>query len=319
MSHLRSAVGSALLVVIAIAVTLVCLEVAFRILGVEPFPAAEGEHHVYEENSRGLRDYEYDYEKQDDVFRIVVTGDSFTYGTGVPSMEDIFVKRLERALNTRAGSTHRFEVINGAQPGYNTPHEYRWLRDEGVKYSPDLFIVVYFFNDATSMGTVAALFRPIYQQAVEGSRGKSVLYSYVKYRILRSVVSRRTTEEYRRAYFEGKGGMTGSGLWEKAKESILSIKALSEEADIKLLFVIFPILIDLDEDYAFQDIHDIVSEYLQENHIETFSLLPAFVEYPGTSESLWVGIVNAHPNEKGHEIAAAALTTYLLDSGLLTR
>jgi hypothetical protein len=169
------------------------------------------------------------------------------------------------------------------------------------------------------MGTVSALFRPIHEQAVEGSRGRSVLYSYVKYRIMRMVVSRRTTEEYRRAYFEGKGGMDGSGLWEKAKESMLAIKALTQENDTELLFVIFPILTDLDEDYAFQDIHDIVADYLEANDIRAFSLLPAFVEYPGRSESLWVNVVNAHPNEKGHEIAAKALTAYLLDSGLVNR
>jgi len=318
-SRLKSALSAALLVVVGVAVTVVCLEVAFRLLGIEAFPEVERERLGYEENSKGLRDYEYDYQKQDGVFRIVVTGDSFTYGTGVPSMEHIFVKRLERALNADPGSAHRYEVINGAEPGYNTPHEYKWLRDEGIKYEPDLLIVVYFFNDATSMGTVSALFRPIHLQAVEGSRGWSVLYNYVKYRILRGVVSRRTAEEYRRAYFEGKGGMEASGLWEKCKESMLGIKALAEDTDTGLLFVIFPILADLDDDYAFQDIHDIVVDYLTENDIRVFSLLPAYVEYPGKSESLWVNIVNAHPNEEGHEIAAEALTAYLLESGLLTR
>ena len=319
MSRLKSALSAMLLVVMGLAVTVVGLEVAFRVLGVEPFPEVERKHLRYEENSKGLRDYEYDYQKQDGVFRIVMTGDSFTYGTGVLSLEDIFVKRLEQALNASPGSAYRFEVINGAESGYNTPQEYQWLRDEGIKYAPDLFIVVYFFNDATSMGTVSALFRPIHRQALEQSRGRSVLYNYVKYRILRGVVSRRTTEEYRRAYFEGKGGMEGSGLWDKCKESMLGIKVLAEDADTGLLFVIFPILTDLDDDYAFQDIHDIVVDYLTENDIEVFSLLPAYVEYPGKSESLWVSIVNAHPNEKGHAIAAEALTAYLLDSDLLTR
>jgi hypothetical protein len=134
---------------------------------------------------------------------------------------------------------------------------------------------------------------------------------------MRSVVSRRTTEEYRLAYFEGKGRMEGSGLWQKAKESMLAIKALAEESDTELLFVVFRILTDLDEDYVFRDIHDIVVDYLETSDIRTFSLLPVFIEYPGKSESLWLNVVNAHPNEKGHEIAAEALTAYLLDSNLL--
>lgn len=316
---MKPPIARALLVCIGILIGLVTLEGAFRVIGVQPFPVVEKRHLKYEKNSRGLRDYEHDYEKDEDVFRIVVTGDSFTYGTGVASMEDIFVKRLERGLNADAKAGRRFEVINGAQPGYNTPHEESWLRDEGIRYSPDLLIVVYFFNDATSMGTVSALFRPIHQRSIGEGHGKSVLYDFVKYRVLRVLVSRRTTEEYRQAYFEGQGGMEKSGLWERCKESMLGIRDLSGETGTKLLFVIFPILIDLDEDYAFQDIHDIVIDYLKENNIEVFSLLPAFVEFPGKCESLWVNMVDAHPNPKGHEIAAQALHCYLLDSGLLER
>jgi hypothetical protein len=78
-------------------------------------------------------------------------------------------------------------------------------------------------------------------------------------------------------------------------------------------------LIDLDDDYAFRDIHDIVVDFITQNGIEVHSLLPDFVEYDGKPESLWVNIVNAHPNELGHEIAAQSLTTYLLNSGLLAR
>ena len=304
MTRLRSILTGLLVAVISFAATLVLIEVGFRITGVEPIPRPEKEQYRYEENSHGLRDYERAYEKEEGVFRIVATGDSFTFGTGVPSMEAIFLKRLERALNAGSQDGRRFEVINGAQPGYNTPHEYEWLKKEGVRYSPDLIMVVYFFNDATSMGTVTSLMRPIHEEAAGRSEGWSVLYTYFKYRIMRSVISRRTTEEYRQAYFEGKGGSTKTGRWEKCQECILGIKELAEANDAGLLFVTFPILIDLDEDYAFQDIHDIVVGFLTRNEIEVHSLLPAFVEYDGTAESLWVNITNAHPNARGHEIAA---------------
>jgi hypothetical protein len=318
-SNTRSTLTALLVVIASIAVTLISIEAVFRIAGIEPIPHVEKEHIKYEVNSNGLRDHEYHYDKADDVFRIVATGDSFTYGTGVCKLDDIFLKRLERALNAGSPGEYRFEVINGAQPGYNTPEEYQWLKKEGVRYSPDLIMVIYFFNDATYMGTVTSLMRPIHEEAAKESGGKSVLYSYLKYRMMRRLVSHRTMEEYRQAYFEGKGGMTKSGLWEKCKESILGIKQLAEAHDAGLLFVIFPILIDLDDDYAFRDIHDIVVDFITQNGIEVHSLLPDFVEYDGKPESLWVNIVNAHPNELGHEIAAQSLTTYLLNSGLLAR
>jgi hypothetical protein len=316
----RTILSALFLVVISSALTLVGLEVAFRVLGVEPFPEPEGERLQYEKNSKGLRDYEYSHQKEEGVFRIVATGDSFTFGTGVASLEDIFLKRLERMLNAEAGTGPRYEVINGAEAGYNTPEEYEWLKKQGVKYSPDLIIVVYFFNDATQMGTVTSLFRPIHKQAAEGSRGRSVLYNFVRYRIMRRLISQKTIEEYRRAYFEGTTG-TGEGgrLWDICKERMLDIKDLAEANNTGLLFVIFPILVDLDDDYAFQGIHDVVTSYLEEHAIETHSLLPAFVEYQGPAESLWVNIVDAHPNETAHEIAARSLYSYLVDSSLLNR
>lgn len=319
MTGIRRTLTGLLVALISIVFTLLALEAVFRLAGIEPIPHVEKEHLPYEKNSHGLRDHEYAYRKEEGVFRIVATGDSFTYGTGVPSMDDTFLKRLEVALNRAALGGMRYEVINGAQPGYNTPQEFEWLKKEGIKYSPDLIMVVYFFNDATAMGTVTSLMRPIHTEAAAESRGRSVLYSYIKYRIMRRIISRRTTEEYRQAYFEGKAGMTRTGRWEKCKESILGIKDLAAAHDARLLFVVFPILIDLDDDYAFQDIHDIVVDFIAGSGIEVHSLLPAFVEYDGKAESLWVNITNAHPNETGHEIAAESLTEYLLGSGLLEK
>lgn len=60
--------------------------------------------------------------------------------------------------------------------------------------------------------------------------------------------------------------------------------------------MIFPVLIDLDENYYLQMVH---------------SLLPYFIKYKGRPESLWVDIADAHPNEKAHAIAADSLYDYL--------
>ena len=46
-------------------------------------------------NSKSLRDYEYAYTKPKDVYRILVLGDSFTFGWGVP-FENTFSKVLEK-------------------------------------------------------------------------------------------------------------------------------------------------------------------------------------------------------------------------------
>ena len=92
-----------LLVIISLVITICAMEAGFRILGIQALPDAERTEMRYNVNSMGLRDYEYGYDKEDGVFRIVATGDSFTYGTGVASLEHIFLKRLEKALNDCGG------------------------------------------------------------------------------------------------------------------------------------------------------------------------------------------------------------------------
>jgi len=89
-------------------------------------------------NSKGLRDRPHDYEPDPDVFRIVVLGDSFMEAYQVP-LEDSLPYRLEESLRSR-----KVEVINLGVGGYGTAQEYLYLRDEGLRYQPDLVILAFF-------------------------------------------------------------------------------------------------------------------------------------------------------------------------------
>lgn len=95
-------------------------------------------------NSKGLRDKEYGYEKKSDTNRILVLGDSFSWGYGV-SNEEIFTEVLERTL---AKCTSPVEVINSGVSGWGTDQEYLFLISEGYRYSPDLIVLaLYLAND----------------------------------------------------------------------------------------------------------------------------------------------------------------------------
>ncbi len=95
-------------------------------------------------NSLGLRDREYPHAKPEGVFRILVLGDSFTWGYGI-SDDEIFTELLESDLN-RAG--HRVEVLNAGVSGWGTDQELLFLEKEGFNYEPDLVILAfYLYND----------------------------------------------------------------------------------------------------------------------------------------------------------------------------
>ncbi len=86
----------------------------------------------YKINSRGLRDAETTLKKPTDIFRIVLIGDSRTFGFGVP-IEKHFSTVLEGYFNN-------IEVINLGVGGYGVGQELLSLRLKGFQYEPGLII-----------------------------------------------------------------------------------------------------------------------------------------------------------------------------------
>ena len=84
----------------------------------------------YKINSKGLRDDEADYNKPQSLYRIVLVGDSRTFGLGVP-IEKHFSTLLE-------GYFQNVEVINMGVGGFGVDQELLYLRSEGFRYEPDL-------------------------------------------------------------------------------------------------------------------------------------------------------------------------------------
>lgn len=100
---------------------------------------------VYQINSLGLRDQEISLGKPAQTFRILMLGDSYTFGIGA-NLEDTFVKRLEHKLNQKGGKVH-FEVINGGCSSYAPILEYLLLIHKGLALHPDLVILNYDISD----------------------------------------------------------------------------------------------------------------------------------------------------------------------------
>jgi hypothetical protein len=90
-------------------------------------------------NSHGLRDYEYNYEKLNNSFRVLMLGDSFVEGVEV-EFEKTTAKMLEKRLNQLQNDI-TYQVINFGTCGYGTSQELAYLEKEGLKYSPDVVIL----------------------------------------------------------------------------------------------------------------------------------------------------------------------------------
>jgi lysophospholipase L1-like esterase len=100
----------------------------------------EAEFHVdVTHNALGFRGPEVSPAKPPGGIRVLMLGDSFTYGIGVADDES-FSARLE-ALDPR------LEVLNTGVNGYGTAQELLLLRDQGLALDPDVVIVNFFWND----------------------------------------------------------------------------------------------------------------------------------------------------------------------------
>ncbi|NOT94683.1 MAG: hypothetical protein HOP00_00040 [Nitrospira sp.] len=92
-------------------------------------------------NSRGLRDFDYQHEKPEGTYRIMVLGDSFSEAVQV-SLENSFPKLIEAVLSGKQTlQPFRIEVINAGVSGYGTDNELLFFRSEGSRYKPDLVLL----------------------------------------------------------------------------------------------------------------------------------------------------------------------------------
>ncbi len=99
-------------------------------------------------NSKGFRDKEHTFEKPVSKKRILILGDSFTFGFNV-KFEDTFPRVLETTLGPN------YEVLSLAVPGYSTDQEFLLFYNEGLKYEPDIVILALFLDDIFNNGNIA--------------------------------------------------------------------------------------------------------------------------------------------------------------------
>jgi len=97
-------------------------------------------------NNLGFRDpRDFSVDKGPGVFRILVLGDSVTFGHGTLD-ETTYPYLLEQRL-TEWRPEIDWQVWNLAVPGYNTRQELLLLEQVGRRYDPDLVVVGFFPND----------------------------------------------------------------------------------------------------------------------------------------------------------------------------
>jgi hypothetical protein len=90
-------------------------------------------------NNEGVRDKDYPAGKPPGTVRIIVLGDSFMFGWGV-EQDQTFSNQLARIYAQK--KSPKVEVINLAIPGFNHISELNMLKAIGLKYHPDIVLLL---------------------------------------------------------------------------------------------------------------------------------------------------------------------------------
>lgn len=297
---------NAVFLTISLVITLVVLELAFRLLSPKKRIKRWNDrplHYFVSSDAQNMQDKMYPAKKEPGVFRVVVVGDSFTFGPYL-QLDDTFPKRMERWFNLNAQG-RKVEVVNRGFSGFNTAKESEVVAKE-IGTDPDLVILEITLND----GERGPLTREQKEQIFGTPWLKNGLFQYWK--SFGFLLERFHNSQTHKAYIE-----YHTKFFKEPETKAVFEKALAKIADgaaaknIPVIAMLFPLFdFPLDAKYPFEESHRIIHSVLEDIKIPYLDLFSAFHGIPHERLQVIPG-VDSHPNEIAHRIAAERLAEFL--------
>jgi len=274
--------------------------------------------------------------------RVVVVGDSVTFGTSV-RIEDVFHKAAERTLNDRYGGRPRVEVWGMGVGGANTTWERRVIQLAAPRYSPDLVVLAFNLNDVQPIleWTEAALAanglprdqgwkRFVCVRCGDAYlRGQSHLYHYLRNRLPSLTQAVGLTREPRVSFDLDWESEESLRSWQRMALEIAEIQAFLSARGIPLAVLVIPMDMQTGEAAArfYREEarvrfstglvnglpQKIIGKFLAGADIPCIDPLPAF-RADGSQKFLrrvWAEADYNHPNDRGHRLLGDALERYV--------
>ena len=272
-------------------------------------------------NSQGLRDVEHQWQKSPGVIRILGLGDSFTFGWGV-SIEESFLRRLENKLQTMTGV--EIETINAGVPIWGLNHYYVYLKEIGVRYSPDIIVLTYFINDIP--GSIQEKI-PADTKHQKGSEQKGGIFrSSFFFNFIKTIANRIRDEnrvkridhlykldarvkemaKARGALIIDSGPDKTQASSQKIKILLQKIQSLADQHNSRLIMMLVPDVAQLHQP-ELQHINRVLTSITKEMNIPFTDMTPVF-ESGSDPKTFYFWPQDIHTNAYGHEKMAEALT-----------
>lgn len=268
------------------------------------------------------------FEKNEDVFRVVVLGDSIVFGYGTIEAFTIS-SRIEQYLNRyNIPGKKNVQALNLAVPGYNMTQYLAVLKKYGLKYKPDVIVVGLaiindfdgFFMTYLTNGLLNPV--PVFDSTGYNYNHKSpsrflwnsYLFRSMYYKFAVSweqlIKGPKNPPGEDRRYRRRLPASCDSSdeIWDNIKKILDEFKTISDKNETKILFLLFPTAEQLfyrnSKTPVPRTTQDIIIKLLDDRELSYIDLFDYYNSYYLASKELPYCDLSSHPDNAGHRIAA---------------
>ncbi len=264
-------------------------------------------------NSHGFRTPEYTIAHPPATFRIVIIGDSYTWGQGVKPEETFSCQLNELFKKKYPNQNVSIEVIALGVCGSRFIDNFIRLQTHAQSLNPDLVIFQFLQNDIE-----------YYHQSKYYLSNSSVRYlsegSFLS-GLLKKISMKTNYEKIQKQLYNPE-----SFEWKYFTSSLKALQKWSEQQEIDLFFLSFPEL------HRYKNSRSFLNKYIKSSSIDRFqesaiaeiskkgfnvlALNDAYKKHTG-DHNLFVSKTDSHPNAFAHKIVADALFNYIIENNYL--
>lgn len=263
----------------------------------------------YKHNSLGMRDLERSYEKTPGTKRILILGDSVMYG-GEVKFNNIFSRQLENMFKD-----NNVEVLNSGTTSYSLKEYPVYLKEKGLKFSPDIVVVGLCLNDYDTS---------LHKEANEAEedvllKKKNVVFSKLK-RLFHSYFAEYLYNVYkaftRKNPEFSHGEVYTKEVWDKNYKYFKALKDTAQAEDVELVILLLPI----GHQYDVEEVRNVPQKYiisiLDELDIHYVNPYSSFESALTSGEDLFKKDYT-HFSGAGHRICATDTYKFIKEEKLL--
>jgi len=283
-------------------------------------------------NTDGFRDRDFIIPKPANTYRILVLGDSFAWGVGL-TLEETLSKQLEKRLIDAANKN--IEVINASIPGMNTVEELLLLKEKGLKYDPDMILLIYNLNDIDFLPQLSSknydekkiipktqvdpgedITKAFKNKGMRGFinwfevRSKFVSFLVPRVGSLLRQMGLTTSLEFSWVERIFQGYTDDNPGWLESKRALREIAEICRNRGIVFTAAIYPLLVEL-KSYKGKKPHETLHNYLNSIEVPYVDLLTVFEGKNG--QSYWINYLDNHPNAEAHRLVVEKLLPSVKD------